>query len=98
MPKYWKQEQIDLLLDLFRKSPPAIDPENIPSGHDLRKFIEDYKAFNIFKDHERVFYQGIRRYAAQFKIDQALEIKDKRKGKNILIVLFYFITHYFLHI
>ena len=83
----WQKAQIQLLLDLFCKNPPVIDPNNVPSGHDLKKFINEYSTFDNFKDlpgGPRTFYAGVRRYAAQFRDDEAANAKgDKRKGKFV---------------
>ena len=80
--RYWGTAQQELLIDLFRRTPPIIDPNNLPSGHELKRFIEDYKPFNIFGDNKRAFYQGVKRYAASFRDDQVATAKgNKRFGK-----------------
>ena len=81
MPTYWGKEEIKLVLDLFCRVPPVIDPNDIPRGDDLKRFISDYSVFNKFEDHKKCFYVGVKRYATQFRDDVVANEKgDKRKG------------------
>ena len=88
MPTYWGPSQIQLLLDLFRREPPVIDPNNLPRGEKLARYIDDYTEFAKFKGHNKTFYAGVKRYATQFRDDLEAEKKgDKRKGmffKNLI--------------
>ena len=82
------KSQIQLLLDLFRREPPVIDPNDLARGDKLARYIDDYSDFAKFKGHNKTFYAGVKRYAAQFRDDQEAENKgDKRKGmffKNLI--------------
>ena len=70
MVKLWEKEQIDLLLDLFRRVPPVINPQNIPHGNQLKRYIDDFSVFRRFKNKERTFYDKIKRYAKHFRDDE----------------------------
>ena len=83
----WKKTQIKLLLDLFCRNLPIIDVNNALSGHNLKKFIDECTTFNNFEDlpgGPRTFYADVRRYAAQFCDNKAVNAKvDKIKGKFV---------------
>ena len=90
MPTYWGKPQIQLLLDLFRREPPVIDPHNLPRGEKLSRYIDDYSDFAKFEGHNKTFYTGVKRYDTQFRDDQDANDKgDKRKG--MFFKLFYLI-------